>query len=102
MSVYSDQPYPNPPGCPDYLDVGWVGYTGVWQTQETIGMSANIYVVSAAPAGDNFKSGDPTAPVSAHFVTRALYTTKGGSPSTTNEATFHVQVWSYPVALPVQ
>lgn len=73
MSVYSDQPCPNPPGYPDYLDVGWVGYTGVWQAQETIGMSANIHVVSAAPAGDNFKSGDPTAPVSAISLPR-LYT----------------------------
>ena len=64
-------------------------------------MMTGIYGVSAASAGDSFKIADPYAPVSAYLVTGALYASNGLPPSVTNEGTFHVQVWSYPVVLPL-
>jgi hypothetical protein len=100
ISVFSDAPS-STSGSPNDLEVGWVGYTGVSSTTEVSGMSAGISSVSAAPAGDSFRIAEPFAAVRAYFVTGALYTASGGPPSIGNEGTFHVQVWSYPVVLPL-
>jgi hypothetical protein len=98
ISVFCDSVYPVP-GWPNNLDVGWVGHTGVSSTLEVSGMQSGIDSVSAANAGDSFKILDPTGAVSAYFVTGALYTADGLTPSVPNPGTFHVQVWSYPVLL---
>jgi hypothetical protein len=98
ISVFCDSVYPAS-GWPNYLDVGWVGHTGVSSTLEVSGMASGIDSVSAASAGDSFKILDPSGAVSAYFVTGALYTTNGLTPSVSNAGTFHVQVWSYPVLL---
>jgi hypothetical protein len=100
ISVFSDSVYPVP-GWPNNLDVGWVGYTGVSSTLEVSGMQSGIDSVSAANAGDSFKILDPYGAVSAYFVTGALYSADGLTPSVSNPGTFRVQVWSYPVLLPL-
>jgi hypothetical protein len=100
VSVFSDSVYPVP-GWPNNLDVGWVGHTGVSSSLEVSGMESGIDSVSAANAGDSFKVLDPYAAVSAYFVTGALYSADGLTPSVSNPGTSRVQVWSYPVVLPL-
>jgi hypothetical protein len=99
MSVYNSAPYPAA-GDPDNIVVGWVGNTAETAVTEISGHLANIESVSAAPAGDSFKAGDPSQAVSAYFVTSAL-TSKTVPPSVGNPGKLQVGVWSYPVWLPI-
>jgi hypothetical protein len=98
ISVYCDFPAP---GYHDWgIDVGWYGHTGETELTEVTGEHAAVQSVSAAPAGDSFKISDPYAAVSAYFVTGAL-TSTGLPPSVGNPGEFQLQLWSYPITLPV-
>jgi hypothetical protein len=100
MSVYNSVPYPAT-GDPNNIEVGWVGNTGETAVTEISGHLAAIESVSAAPAGDSYKTGDESQAVSAYFVTAAL-TGKKVPPSVAKPGKLQVGVWSYPVILPIE
>jgi hypothetical protein len=98
ISVYCDFPAP---GYHDWgIDAGWYGHTGESDLTEVTGEHAAVQSVSAAPAGDSFKISDPYAAVSAYFVTGALTSTEL-PPSVGNPGAFELQLWSYPITLPL-
>jgi hypothetical protein len=100
MTVYADLGGPGPADKQD-VTVGWfeAGYLS-WLT-EISGESTGVSYVTATPAGNDFNVLDPHPEVNAYFVTGAL--TSGGflPPSATNMGQFKLQVWSYPIVLPL-
>jgi hypothetical protein len=83
------------------ITVGWFeeglnsGYT------EITGHGTGVSNVAVTTAGNDFNILDPYRPVNAYFITGAI--TSGGfaPPSTTNKGTLKLQVWSYPIVLPL-
>jgi hypothetical protein len=100
MTVYADLGGPGPADNQD-VTVGWfeAGYL-TWFT-EISGQSTGVSYVTATPAGNDFDVLVPRPEVNAYFVTGAL--TSGGflPPSATNTGQFKIQVWSYPIVLPL-
>jgi hypothetical protein len=100
MTVYAEQGGPGPADDQD-VTVGWFEASKLSQFTEISGPSTAVSYVTATPAGNDFNVLNPLAAVNAYFVTGAL--TSGGNlpPSGTNTGVFQLQVWSYPIVLPL-
>jgi hypothetical protein len=100
MTVYADQGGPGPADDQD-VTVGWFEAGKVAEFEETSGEGTDVSYVTATPAGNDFSALAPRPIVNAYFVTGAL--TSGGNlpPSKSNTGVFNLQVWSYPIVLPL-
>lgn len=100
MTVFGRSPGPAP-AYDTNVEVGWFERSLDSEFTAVSGFLTGISSVAAANAGTDLNPLDPLAKVNAYFVTGAL--TSGGSlpPSITNPGTFKIQVWSYPIELPI-
>jgi hypothetical protein len=83
------------------ISVGWFEEGLNAEYTEISGLGTGINSVTATTAGNDFNVLDPYRPVHAYFITGALVSGGGLPPSVTHEGTLKLQVWSYPIVLPL-
>ena len=83
------------------ISVGWFEEGLNSEYTEITGLGTAVNSVASTTAGSDFTALDPYRAVHAYFITGAV--TSGGflPPSTTNKGKLKLQVWSYPIVLPL-
>jgi hypothetical protein len=98
MTVYANLTGPK---TANYVTVGWFERNLDSEFDAIDGLGASVDSVVATTAGTSFNAVDPYKAVNAYFFTGALTSTGGLSPSPTNPGVFKLQIWSYPITLPL-
>jgi hypothetical protein len=98
MTVWAN---PTQPVADNDIIVGWFEEGLNSEYTEISGLGTGVNNVAATTAGNDFNVLDPYRPVHAYFITGALVSGGNLPPSVTHEGTLKLQVWSYPIVLPL-
>jgi hypothetical protein len=96
MTVYANGPLPS--STENDITVGWFE-ADLTSLYTELNGGPGVSYVTATSEGDDFSVLNPYLPVHAYFVTGAMTATD--STAATGESLFKLQVWSYPITLPL-